>query len=239
MEQGENDSVTVPSSFQTGQGFPTGSEPEIEEEEGYPYPYNVMEPESVHHPFEQPEEPILPTNRKELEEALPQYVKWVLKEYGLEIEWERLNLNVDARLDSAFGNCGPNGYHRANVKLSKKHYVDYSYSWTRAKQTIRHELAHTWQIRWLGYSSHGPTFRMKARELDVDNVERYESEREPNYVAHCQSCGVAYKRYRACKATRSPYSRCSKCGKSGRDVDEIDESHVWIVWPNADWEKVM
>ena len=239
MTQEDNDAVGVPSAFQSGQGFPTASEPSIEEEEGYPYPYDVMEPESVYHPFEQPEEPDDPQTREELERALRQYVKWTLKEYDLEIEWERLKLKVDGRFTKALGKCGGDGYHRARVRLSNTHYIDRSYSWERAKETIRHELAHAWQVRWLGYSSHGPTFRQKARELDVGNLSRYDGEGEPKYVAHCQSCGNYYKKYRACKRTRNPYNGCSRCDAYGYELDEIEEDHVWIVWENSDWETVL
>lgn len=236
----EDDTVGVPSAFQTGQGFPTETTPEptIEEESGYPYPYQVQEPEPVTHNFPKPEIPNAPDTREELEEAVPQYVRYVLKEYGLDIELDRLTLKVDGRFKTALGKCGPHGYHEARVRISSSHYVKRNYSWERCMETIRHELAHAWQARWLGYTSHGPTFREKARELDVDNLSRYEDEREYKYVAHCQGCGTTYTRHRACKATKNPYYRCSKCGTGGGEVD-IEEDHVWVVFDNADWHKVM
>lgn len=236
----ENDAVGVPSSFSTGQGFPT-AEPTIEEEEsGYPYPYEVMEPEPVQHPFRKPEVPEAPKTREQLEAAVPQYVRYVLKEYDLELELDRLTVEVDGRFTRALGKCGPNGYHTARVRVSSKHYVDRSYSWERCKETIRHELAHAWQARWLGYTSHGPTFREKALEMDCDDINsRYGDESEPKYVAHCQGCGSVYKRQRACKATRNPYTKCSNCGTAGYELDSIEEDHTWIIFDNTDWHKAM
>lgn len=237
MNGDDENSVVNPSNFSSG--FPTQAEEAEEADDGYPYPYKVEEPESVYHPFEKPEIPDAPRTREELEEAVPQYVKYVLKEYDLELEWERVTVAVDGRFTKALGKCGSIGYKEARIRISAKHYVERGYSWDRCKETIRHELAHAWQIRWMGYSSHGPTFRMKARELDCENIDRYDGKREPRYIAHCQNCGIYYSRQRKCRATKRPYTRCGECETAGYEIAEIDEDNVWIVWENSDWEKVL
>lgn len=233
----DNDAVSM-SAFNTGQGFPTAGEEHGVDSE-YPYPYKVMEPEPVTHLFPKPEEPTPPTNRAELEASVPQYVKYVLHEYDLAIEWSRLAVSVDGRFTNALGKCGAIGYHEPRVRISAKHYDEWNYSWHRCKETIRHELAHAWQVRWLGYTSHGPTFRQKARELDCTDLARYDGKGEPKYVAHCQNCGNSYSRYRACRRTRDPYNGCSACDTFGHGSDAVEGSSIWVVFDNTDWHKVM
>lgn len=244
----EDNTVGVPSAFQGGQGFPTPGEsqpepePEPEPEEvddGYPYSHQVLEPEPVTHPFEKPKIPDAPRSRDELARAVKQYAKYVLYEYPIELEYDRVKFKTDGRFTRALGKCGTNGYHRARVRISSHHYLKRGYSWDDCKETIRHELVHAWQARWLGYTSHGPTFVEKAKELDCERLGRYDGKREPKYVAYCQNCGNTYKKQRMCKSIRNPYTKCSSCKKAGYDVDEIEENHVWIVFDNDDWHKVM
>lgn len=241
MEQDED--ADIPAAFQASQGFPT-PEPESpfefgEEREHPQYEYQVMEPQPVDHDFLKPKEPKPPRTRQELEEAVPQYVKRVLKEYDLNIEYDRILIKVDGRFTKALGKCGSDGYHRARIRVSSTHYVDRNYTWERCKDTIRHELAHAWQMRWLGYTSHGPTFREKARDLNCDNISRYNGKDEPQYVAYCQSCGNHYKRYRMCKAVRKPFNGCSRCGVYGDEVDYVEGDRIWKVFENTDWYKVL
>lgn len=232
----ESDAVGVPRSFRSGQGFPDAGA--TEEDSGYPYPYQVMEPESVDHRFPKPEVPDEPLTREELEDAAPQYIRYVLYEYDVNIEWDRLTVKVDGRFTKALGKAGPDGYHTARIRVSSQHYVDRRYSWERCKETLRHELAHAWQARWLGYTSHGPTFRQKARELDVENVDHYDED-EPRYVMHCQGCGGSYTRHRRSKRVKTPYYRCSSCGARGASLDEIEETETWVAFENTDWHKVL
>lgn len=227
----------IPSSFVQGQGFPSTDEPTIEEGDPEPYPYDVMEPHPVEHSFVTPPEPEPPTTREELEEAVPQYVKRVLTEYDLELEYDRLLIEVDGRFKRALGKCGSDGYHRAHIRVSSKHYVERGHSWEQCKDTIRHELVHAWQLRWLGYSSHGPTFRKKAEELDCTRLYRYDGDDEPKYIGHCQECGAYLKRYRACQTTRNPGARCGVCGASG--YGEYENDSVWNIYRNTDWHRVM
>lgn len=241
--KGEDQDADIPASFQQAQGFPT-AEPDSpfvfgEARDQHGYQYCVEEPHPVDHAFPKPPEPEAPETRAELEQAVPQYVKFVLKEYGLELEYDRLTVGVSGRFRKALGKCGPAGYKHPRIRISSKHYVDRGYLWERCKETIRHELAHAWQIRWLGYSSHGPTFRMKAQELDCKGLSRYDGETEPKYVAYCQSCGGYFKRHRSCRAVRAPSVHCGDCGTGGYELDWLDGDRVWKVFENTDWYKVM
>lgn len=236
----DNDESNIPAAFQST-GFPNSTSPEepsIEQKDEYPY--QVIEPEPVIHSFEKPEKPESPTapSREWLEAAVPIYVKWVLKEYNLNVEYERLTLEVDGRFTKSLGTCGCKEYHKPYIRISSNHYVNRGYSWKRCKETIRHELAHAWQVRWLGYSSHGPTFREKAHELDVNRVDsRYGDEDEPTYIGHCQNCGSYFTRQRLCKVVRNPYSNCSTCDTFPNDIGREDS--VWEVFRNTDWQKIL
>lgn len=239
-----NEESDIPAAFQSSQGFPTvePETPSIPEPEHplVPYPYKVEVPQPVEHDFTRPEEPIPPRTREQLERAVPQYVKCVLKDYGLDVEYDRLKITVTARYTRSLGRCGAHGYHKPWIKISAKHYVDRGYSWTRCKETIRHELAHAWQARWLGYTSHGPTFREKARELDVGNLGRYTDDREPKFIGICQSCGGYFYRHRVCRTVRNPSYGCGDCGNNPDDVEGLEErDSIWEITRNSDWHKVM
>lgn len=235
----DSDSVATPSSgFLSGQGFPAGEEKEegeeVEEESGYPY--RVIEPEPVEHAFDgMPSIPDPPETREELEEAVEEYTKFMLTAYDLNIEFDRLTLDVSARFTRALGKCGAYGDHEARIRISVKHYIDKNYSWDGCKETIRHELAHAWQVRWLGYSSHGPTFRKKANELDCENIDNRYDESEPSYVIICQNCGNSYTRHRECKQVRRPSFRCSVCD----EIPRTDNDGLWETYDNTEWHKVM
>lgn len=239
----ENDSVGVPSAFQTGQGFPTTDSPTVEDKEEAGYTHVVMEPEPVDHPFPQPDIPNTPKTRADFERACKTYAKWVLHEYAdvIPLEWDRVTVLDDGRFKRAIGKCGTNGYHTARVRISWAHYTKKNYSWESMQQTIRHELVHAWQARWLGYTSHGPTFVKKAEQMDCDRLGRYDGKSEPNHVMVCQNCGSSYTRQRACKATkRTNHYKCSACDMVEREFEDAEETGgLWIHHDNPDWHIVL
>jgi predicted SprT family Zn-dependent metalloprotease len=229
--------------------FGVNAPPEPEAIESFyeaPYEYFIETPRDVQQSYTEADvgEIYAPQTKQVLEIVAERYAKQVLLDYDLQIEWERVDFRTDGRLGAgvvrsgALGKCGCSGYKHANVRVSSKYYIEQNYSWERCKETIRHELAHAWQIRWLGYSSHGPTFMQKAKELDVENIERYEGKSEPKYVAHCTACGISYTRQRNCKRVKQPYSSCSNCD-AGRLHDLAEDGAIWRVWKNTDWRKVM
>ena len=230
-------------------GVDAPSEPEPVDVESFyeaPYEYFVETPRDIQQSYTEDDIGAIyaPDTVQELKMVAPRYAKQVLLEYDLQLEWERIDFRVDGRLGAgaihsgALGNCGAIGYKEPKVRVSSKYYVERNYTWERCMETIRHELAHAWQVRWLGYTSHGPTFRTKARELDVDNLERYKDKTEPKYVAHCAACGIYYKRQRNCKRVRTPYTGCSNCD-AGSAHEHATDQRIWSVWKNTDWKKVM
>lgn len=241
----DEDSVAQSSAFLGDTGFPSGpSEPEIEPEEPG-YAYDVWEPEPQVHDFPKPDIPNPPKTRAEFEPHVKTYAKWVMHEYNdvLPLRWDDLTILDDGRFKRAIGKCGTWGYHNARVRISWSHYDKRGYSWESMQETIRHELVHAWQAQWLGYTSHGETFKRKAEELDCERLSRYDDDTEPNYVMVCQNCGGSYTRQRECKATRrSDHFECSHCGTVERNFDDAEElGGLWLKHHNSrsEWEKVL
>jgi len=165
-----------------------------------------------------------------------------LHEYSdvIPLEWDRVRVEENGRFKRSLGKCGTDGYHCSYIHISWAHYNKRSYSWERMKETIRHELVHAWQARWLGYTSHGPTFVETAEKVDCTGLDRYD-EPEPRHVMVCQNCGSSYTRQRKCKATRrTDFYKCRACEMvESRFNDSHRTGGLWNHYHNTDWHKVL
>lgn len=124
-------------------------------------------------------------NRDTFEEEAVEYAKAVPESYPeLAITPDHFHVDVTAKQTSILGNAKTGSgspYKQARLGLSWHAYCSRGRSWDRLKETIRHEICHidNWFVH--GHMGHGDTFKDLARQVDVENLERYENKHDPNY----------------------------------------------------------
>jgi len=165
-----------------------------------------------------------PETRTELLARVRRYARTV----DLPIALDAVSWEISERAKRRAGSCHYDAdTESVTIRLTWRAYR--THGWATFRDTVRHELIHAWEFQAHGESSHGPRFREKAEELDVEvHCERFT---EPRLRATCtdEDCDWELGRHRASKTVRRP-DRYG-CGVCGTDyvVRHCDTGRIWTT----------